>query len=89
MEQQKQLRSLSDEYQSLQNGMRICSIADEGVYIAAILMFGRYEQLGHSTSKARKPAAGKQGCAEGVLVETLSWNLEHNTEHYIGIQLAI
>lgn len=70
MDQQKQLQSLSNEYQSLQNGTHTYCASALPLSIENVLIFGRHEQSGHSTPEARKPAARKQGSAEGTAVST-------------------
>jgi hypothetical protein len=50
MEQQKQLQSLTNEYQSLQNGTILT--LEERLSLGKMLILYRHEQFGHSTPKA-------------------------------------
>jgi hypothetical protein len=71
MEQQKQLQSLTNEYQSLQNGMHVILTFEEVLGLIEMLTICRYEHFGHSTPKARKPAAREQGRSEGTRMNSI------------------
>lgn len=72
MEQQKQLQSLTNEYQSLQNGMPLILTLEGCLSSMEMLILCRHEHFGHSTPKARKPAAREQGRSKSTTIYYIS-----------------
>ena len=53
-----------------------------------MLILCRHEHFGHSTPKARKPAAREQGRPEGATLKLSKHLLAHGTDSLSGVQLA-